>query len=89
MVDDGLFERFPKPDIVLGQHVGPLPAGFIGHGNGPVMAAADSVNITLHGRGATGPGRKRPSIPCSWRRTWSPGSRASSPARYRRRRRPW
>lgn len=54
MVDDGLFERFPKPDIVLGQHVGPLPAGFIGHGNGPVMAAADSVNITLHGRGGHG-----------------------------------
>ncbi|MFI6858617.1 amidohydrolase [Streptomyces sp. NPDC050421] len=54
MVDDGLFERFPKPDIVLGQHVGPLPAGFIGYGNGPVMAAADSVNITLHGRGGHG-----------------------------------
>ncbi len=25
MVDDGLFDRFPKPDIVLAQHVGPLP----------------------------------------------------------------
>jgi amidohydrolase len=52
MVDDGLFERFPKPEIVLGQHVGPLPAGFIGYGTGPVMAATDSLNITLHGRGA-------------------------------------
>ncbi|WNI20567.1 amidohydrolase [Streptomyces sp. ITFR-16] len=54
MVEDGLFERFPVPQIVLGQHVGPLPAGFIGYGSGPVMAAADSLNITLHGRGGHG-----------------------------------
>jgi hippurate hydrolase len=54
MVDDGLFDRFPKPEIVLGQHVAPLPAGFIGYGTGPVMAAADSLNITLHGRGGHG-----------------------------------
>ncbi|MGW7680526.1 amidohydrolase [Kribbella sp. NPDC054772] len=54
MVDDGLFERFPKPQIVLGQHVGPLPAGMIGYGTGPVMAAADSANVTLYGRGSHG-----------------------------------
>ncbi|MFG3366878.1 amidohydrolase [Streptomyces sp. NPDC090032] len=54
MIDDGLFERFPKPEIVLGQHVGPLPAGVIGYGTGPVMAAADSLDITLHGRGGHG-----------------------------------
>ncbi|MFI0239147.1 amidohydrolase [Streptomyces sp. NPDC016845] len=54
MVAAGLFERFPKPEIVLGQHVGPLPAGFIGYGTGPVMAASDSLDITLHGRGAHG-----------------------------------
>ncbi|TDU02199.1 hippurate hydrolase [Streptomyces sp. 846.5] len=54
MVDDGLFERFPAPQIVLGQHVAPLPAGVIGYGTGPVMAAADSLSITLHGRGAHG-----------------------------------
>src|SRR4051794_18630890 len=29
MVDDGLTKRFPKPDVVLGQHVMPLPAGRI------------------------------------------------------------
>ncbi len=29
MVDDGLAKRFPKPDVVLGQHVMPLPAGRI------------------------------------------------------------
>ncbi|MGY0022211.1 amidohydrolase [Streptomyces sp. YJ-C3] len=54
MVEAGLFERVPKPEIVLGQHVGPLPAGFIGFGTGPVMAASDSLDVTLHGRGAHG-----------------------------------
>jgi amidohydrolase len=54
MVADGLFQRFPKPDIVLGQHVGPLPAGLIGHASGPVMAAADSAEVILHGRGGHG-----------------------------------
>jgi hippurate hydrolase len=54
MVADGLFERFPKPEIVLGQHVGPLPAGFIGHGSGPLMAASDSLDVVLHGRGGHG-----------------------------------
>ncbi|HET9171197.1 MAG TPA: amidohydrolase [Actinospica sp.] len=54
MVADGLFERFPKPSIVLGQHVAPLPAGFIGHASGPIMAATDTVGVTLHGRGGHG-----------------------------------
>ncbi|MBP2320878.1 hippurate hydrolase [Kibdelosporangium banguiense] len=54
LVDDGLFERFGKPEIVLGQHVGPLPAGMIGHGSGPIMAGADSVDVTLFGRGGHG-----------------------------------
>src|SRR6202051_3678139 len=30
MIDDGLFKRFPKPDVILGQHVMCLPAGLIG-----------------------------------------------------------
>ena len=54
MVDDGMFERFPAPDIVIGQHVGPLPAGVIGHGSGPLMASADSVQVVLFGRGGHG-----------------------------------
>lgn len=51
MLADGLFERFPAPQIVLGQHVGPLPAGMIGYGRGPLMAAADAVRVTLFGHG--------------------------------------
>jgi hippurate hydrolase len=54
MISDGLFRRFPVPSIVLGQHVGPLPAGMIGYGSGPLMAASDSASVTLHGRGGHG-----------------------------------
>lgn len=54
MLADGLFERFGKPEIVLGQHVGPLPAGMIGYASGPTMAAVDGLNVTLHGRGGHG-----------------------------------
>ncbi len=54
MVGDGLFQRFARPDIVLGQHVGPLPAGLIGYASGPVMAAADSAEVVLYGRGGHG-----------------------------------
>ena len=63
MVNDGLFQRFPVPGIVLGQHVGPLPAGMIGYGSGPLMAASDSVKVTLYGQGGHGfppGGRRRP-----------------------------
>src|SRR5436309_12046347 len=31
MIDDGLFGRFPKPQVILGQHVMPPPAGTIGY----------------------------------------------------------
>ncbi|HEX7306822.1 amidohydrolase [Lentzea sp.] len=54
MVEDGLFDRFGKPEVVLAQHVAPLPAGMIAHGSGPVMAASDSVRVTLFGRGGHG-----------------------------------
>ena len=54
MVDDGLFERFPRPDVVLGQHVAPLPAGTIGLRVGPAFAASDAMRITVHGRGGHG-----------------------------------
>src|SRR5690606_32737884 len=54
MLDDGLLDRFPKPDIVLGQHVTPLPAGVIGMRPGPQMAAADGITVTMHGLGGHG-----------------------------------
>ncbi|GAA1536938.1 hippurate hydrolase [Microbacterium ginsengiterrae] len=54
MLDAGLLDRYPKPDVVLGQHVTPLPAGVIGVRPGPQMAAADGITVTMHGRGGHG-----------------------------------
>jgi len=54
MIDDGLFERFPKPAVILGQHVMPGPAGAISYRPGTTQAAADSLEIRLFGRGAHG-----------------------------------
>jgi len=54
MIEDGLLERFPKPDVVLGQHVMPSSAGMIGSRAGVITSAADSLQIRLFGRGAHG-----------------------------------
>jgi amidohydrolase len=54
MIDDGLFKRFPKPDVVLGQHVMPMSAGTIASKSGVVTSAGDSFEIRLFGRGAHG-----------------------------------
>ncbi|MEJ1089813.1 amidohydrolase [Microbacterium sp. Mu-80] len=54
MLDDGALDRFPRPDIVLGQHVTPLPAGVIGVRPGPQMSASDGLQVVLHGRGGHG-----------------------------------
>ena len=54
MIDDGLFKRFSRPDVVLGQHVMVGPAGTIGGRTGVITSAADSLQIRLFGRGAHG-----------------------------------
>lgn len=54
MIADNLFERFPKPDVVLGQHVTPLPVGTIGVRPGTQMAASDGLTVMLYGRGGHG-----------------------------------
>ena len=54
MIEDDLFARFGTPDVVLGQHVGPLPAGAIGLRAGASFAASDALDITLYGRGGHG-----------------------------------
>ncbi|MCJ1400106.1 hypothetical protein MMC11_003309 [Xylographa trunciseda] len=51
MVDDGLYDRVPLPDIVLGQHVMPMRSGKLGSRPGIMLAASDSLKITLFGRG--------------------------------------
>ncbi len=54
MIADGVLDRFPKPDIVLGQHLTPLPAGVIGVRPGTQMAASDGLTVKLLGRGGHG-----------------------------------
>ena len=54
MIDDGLFDRFPKPDVVLGQHVMAGPAGVVSYRPGTTQAASDSLEIRMFGRGGHG-----------------------------------
>ena len=51
MIDDGLFERFPF-DVIYGLHNHPgAPVGKLLLRAGPMMAAADTARITIHGKG--------------------------------------
>ncbi|HEY6536894.1 MAG TPA: amidohydrolase [Candidatus Nitrosocosmicus sp.] len=54
MLRDGLFKRFPRPDLCLGQHVLPLAAGMVGHNAGVIMSASINVDIKLFGKGGHG-----------------------------------
>jgi hippurate hydrolase len=54
MIEDGLLQRFSKPDVVLGQHVMVGPSGTVAGSSGPITSAADSLQIRLFGRGAHG-----------------------------------
>jgi amidohydrolase len=54
MIDDGLLKRFPKPDVVLGQHLMVGPSGTVAGRAGAITSAADSLQIRLFGRGAHG-----------------------------------
>ena len=55
MLADGLFERFPKPDYALAWHTSAsLPSGSVGLVEGYVLAAVDSVDIVVNGKGGHG-----------------------------------
>jgi hippurate hydrolase len=54
MVQDDLTSVVAGVDVALAQHVMPCPAGRVGTRPGPVLSAADSMRITVHGRGAHG-----------------------------------
>lgn len=54
MIDDGLFQRFPKPSAILGQHVMVGPSGVISTRSGVITSAGDSLQIRMFGRGAHG-----------------------------------
>jgi hippurate hydrolase len=55
MLDDGLYSRFPKPNVALAFHdAAALPAGVIGITPGYALANVDSVDITVRGLGGHG-----------------------------------
>jgi len=55
MIKDGLFTRFPKPDFALAiRDSANQPVGQVGFTPGYALAAADSVDITIFGRGGHG-----------------------------------
>src|SRR5580692_1823853 len=55
MIDDGLFTRFPKPAVGVAFHVGnELPAGQVGITPGIYNTNADSLRITIYGKGGHG-----------------------------------
>jgi amidohydrolase len=52
MIEEGLFTQFPVAQV-FGMHNWPqLPVGQVAVRSGPMMAAADHIDITVHGRGA-------------------------------------
>lgn len=55
MVDDGLYDKVPVPDIMLGQHVVPLAAGKVAIRSCPALVAADSANVRITGGPCPGP----------------------------------
>ncbi|WAL82086.1 M20 family metallopeptidase [Pandoraea sp. XJJ-1] len=54
MMDDGMTQRFPKPDVILGQHVMVGAAGTVGYRSGTILSAGDSLKVKLFGRGSHG-----------------------------------
>ncbi|MGD9722269.1 MAG: amidohydrolase [Pirellulales bacterium] len=55
MLEDGLFTRFPRPDMAVALHCdGALETGKVGYRAGYTLANVDSVDVTMHGRGGHG-----------------------------------
>ncbi len=55
MLKDRLYERFPKPDFAVAQHVAAdIPSGTVGYVSGYALANVDSVDITVRGIGGHG-----------------------------------
>jgi amidohydrolase len=55
MLEDGLYKRFPKPDVAIAFHDSAgLPAGTIGYTNGYALANVDTVDVIVKGVGGHG-----------------------------------
>jgi hippurate hydrolase len=55
MIEDGFLKNFPKPDVAVALHVGnTLPAGKVEITPGIYNTNADSIRITIYGKGGHG-----------------------------------
>jgi hippurate hydrolase len=54
MLDDSMMDRFPKPDVILGQHLLQFRAGTVGYRAGQTLTSADSLQVRFFGKGAHG-----------------------------------
>jgi hippurate hydrolase len=54
MIGDGIMNRFPKPNIILGQHVMVGESGTVGYHSGAILSAGNSLKVKIFGRGAHG-----------------------------------
>jgi amidohydrolase len=54
MIDAGMMDRFPKPDVILGQHVMVGESGTVGYRSGAILSAGNSIQVQLFGKGAHG-----------------------------------
>ena len=68
MIDDGLFKRFPKPDVVLGQHVMVGPAGTVAGRAGPLPRLPTACRFVCSDAARMDRCRRRASTRSSWRR---------------------
>jgi metal-dependent amidase/aminoacylase/carboxypeptidase family protein len=51
MVDGGLYDICPRPDVMLARHVGMSKAGLVAVRTGPVLPASDYIDITIVSKG--------------------------------------
>lgn len=54
MLEDGLYDKIPRPDLVLAQHVMRMRAGTINLRAGPLLTAGDAYDVRVFGRGGHG-----------------------------------
>ncbi|BDU76012.1 amidohydrolase [Mesoterricola sediminis] len=54
MLDDGLVARFPRPDVIFGQHLLQYRAGTVACKAGQLLTAGDSLQVRFFGAGGHG-----------------------------------
>lgn len=54
MIDDGLFKRFPRPDVAFGLHTLPGAHGTVFYNTGTMSSNSNSFSIVFKGRGGHG-----------------------------------